>query len=92
APAPLKVDAKKETAKVPSTPPPGKNVPQATVQLKKPDPAKSASASAIRVQSVSEAPAAPASASGDGGNPILAIAACVTALIALGIQFWMLLG
>jgi len=87
APAPLKMDPKKETAKVPVNLPPNKPLPQATVQMTKPAPAAStAPASAIRV-----APQTNTTQASGGTNPILAIAALVTALAAFGIQVWMML-
>lgn len=86
APAPLKADTKKETAKVPPSAGPKPGLPQATVQLtKKPDPSKSVSASAIKIAS------APVTAASEELSPVLGGIAAAAALIALGIQVWFFL-
>lgn len=87
APAPLKADTKKETAKVPPSAGPKIGLPQATVQLsQKPDPSKSVSASAIKI-------AAPiqTSASGNEISPLIGGLAAAAAFAALAIQIWFLL-
>jgi hypothetical protein len=87
APAPLRTEAKKETAKV--TPPPSasKPLPQATVQLqRKPDQSASKSAStSAPITVVTEQ----TEVAGSGEiNPILGIAALIMSLAALGVQLW----
>jgi hypothetical protein len=80
----LPVDAKKETAKVK---PPGKPLPQATVQLqKKPD--------ASTPKSVSTAiSVAPIEATSQADlSPILGIAALVIALASFGVQVMIFIG
>ena len=88
APAPLKADTKKETAKVPPSAGPKIGLPQATVQLsQKPDPSKSVSASAIKIA------AAPVivPSSGNEVSPLIGALAAAASFIALAIQIWFFL-
>jgi hypothetical protein len=87
--APSPAETKKGTSKVEITPP-ARPAPQATVKIASATPsAAAAPAAAIRTAApaeVTETEAAPDSLTG-----ILAIAATVVALAALGIQVWMFL-
>jgi hypothetical protein len=78
--------SKKETAKV-QVNPPARPAPQATVKI---GPAAPAAAPAPALKTAAPAEAAPEAAS-DSLTGILAIAATVVALAALGIQVWMFL-
>jgi hypothetical protein len=89
APAPTPLPgAKKGTSKVEVTPP-VRPAPQATVKIA----SASASAAATPTPAIKTAEAAPVTseASSDSLTGILAIAATVVALAALGIQVWMFL-
>ena len=77
------VDAKKGTSKV-EVAPPARPAPQATVKIA-PASAAAAPAAAIKTAAPVEAP----EATSDSLTGILAIAATVVALAALGIQVWM---
>jgi hypothetical protein len=84
APTPLNADAKKETAKVPASSVTPK-LPQATVQMQKPDPSKSVSTtSAIKI--APQQPPAPVQSEPE--SPVFAIAAAAAAAIAFLIQIW----
>ena len=78
-------DAKKGTSKV-EVAPPARPAPQATVKIA-PASAAAAPAAAIKTAAPVEAP----EATSDSLTGILAIAATVVALAALGIQVWMFL-
>lgn len=92
APAPLKTAPKKETAKVPANTETTKPLPQATVQMAKPPaPVQSpGGASSIKIApgSITKAPSNIPVAE---EKPVFAIAALVTAIIALAVQLWMML-
>lgn len=85
APAPLQAEAKKETAKVQTSVPGSKIMPQATVQIqKKPDASKSVATTSISV--------VPASGESSADmSPVLGIAALVVAVLSLGMQLWMMI-
>jgi hypothetical protein len=68
--------------------PPARPAPQATVKI---GPAAPAAAPAPALKTASASEAAPAEAASDSLTGILAIAATVVALAALGIQVWMFL-
>jgi len=90
APAAIKpglADAKKGTSKV-EIAPPARPAPQATVKI---GPAAPAAAPAPALKTAAPAEVAPAAAESDSLTGILAIAATVMALAALGIQVWMFL-
>ena len=79
-------DAKKGTSKVELTPPARPGGPQATVKIA---PASPAAAPAAAIKTA--APAEVSEAAPDSLTGILAIAATVVALAALGVQVWMFL-
>lgn len=81
------MDAKKATAKVELTPP-TKPAPQATVKI---GTAAPAAAPAAAIKPAVAAEATPTEAAPDSLTNILALAATVVALAALGIQVWMFL-
>jgi hypothetical protein len=81
------VEAKKGTSKVEITPP-ARPAPQATMKI---TPASASSAAAPAAAIKTAAPAEVAEAAPDSLTGILAIAATVVALAALGIQIWMFL-
>jgi hypothetical protein len=85
--APPPAVSKKETSKVQVTPP-ARPAPQATVKI---GPAAPAAAPAPALKTAAAAPAAEAAPASDSLTGILAIAATVMALAALGIQVWMFL-
>lgn len=89
APAPLSASAKKETAKVPASTPGTRSgaLPQATVQLKRPEASKSISTGAA----ITVAPAPEPAPAAQEGTPVLPIAAAAISAIALLIQLWIML-
>jgi len=81
-------ESKKGTSKVEITPP-ARPAPQATVKIG--SASASAAAPAPALKTVAPPEVATAEAAPDSLTGILAIAATVTALVALGIQVWMFL-
>jgi len=85
--APPPAVSKKETSKVQVTPP-ARPAPQATVKI---GPAAPAAAPAPALKTAAAATVTEAAPASDSLTGILAIAATVMALAALGIQVWMFL-